>query len=56
MVYIIDDDESVLNAMDSRMRLAVFEALAFSSAREFLERVTPSDHDCSILNLCMPDM
>lgn len=56
MVYIIDDDESVLNAMESRMRLAVSGALAFSSAGEFPERVTPSDHDCIILNLCVPGM
>jgi FixJ family two-component response regulator len=40
MVYIIDDDASVLNAMESLMRLAVFEARAFSSAGEFPERLT----------------
>ncbi len=56
MVYIIDDDESLLDAMDVLMRVAGFDALKFSSATEFLERVTPSSQDCLILDLCMPGM
>jgi FixJ family two-component response regulator len=56
MVYIIDDDQSILDAMDLLMRAAGFDALTFSSTLEFLERVTPSNHDCIILDLCMPGM
>lgn len=56
MVYIIDDDESVLNALELLMLAVGFDALTFSSAAEFLERVTPSTLDCVILDLCMPGM
>jgi len=56
MVYIIDDDESVRNALDLLMQAVGFECLTFSSAAQFLERVTPSSHDCIILDLYMPGM
>ena len=36
MVYIIDDDGSVLNALELLMQAAGLDALSFSSAREFL--------------------
>ena len=56
MVYIIDDDESVLTALELLMLAAGFDALTFSSAAAFLERVTPSRFDCVILDLSMPGM
>lgn len=56
MVYIIDDDESVLNAMDLLMQSVGLDAFTFSSAAQFLERVSPSRLDCIVLDLCMPGM
>jgi FixJ family two-component response regulator len=56
VVYIIDDDESVLNALELLMLAAGFGALTFSSAAAFLESVAPSSRDCLILDLRMPGM
>jgi FixJ family two-component response regulator len=56
MLYIIADDDSILTAMELLMHSAGFDALAFSSAGEFLKRVTLLSNDCIILDLCMPDM
>ena len=56
MVYIIDDDESVRDALELLMLAAGFDALMFSSAAAFLESVAPSSRDCLILDLCMPGM
>jgi FixJ family two-component response regulator len=54
VVYIIDDDESVLSALSLLMRVAGFKAQTFASAGDFLEMVTLSNDDCIILDLCMP--
>jgi FixJ family two-component response regulator len=54
VVYIIDDDESVLSALSLLMRVAGFKAQTFASAGDFLEKVTLSNDDCIILDLCMP--
>jgi len=56
VIYIVDDDESVRVALLMLMRSADFEAQAFASAEEFLERVSLTRHDCIILDLRMPGM
>ena len=56
MIYIIDDDESVRRAFLILMQSADFDARAFSSPEKFFESVTPTDHDCIILDLRMPGM
>ncbi len=56
MVYIIDDDESVLDAMELLMQSAGIDAATFSSAVDFLQKVTPSITDCIVMDLCMPGL
>jgi len=56
VIYIIDDDEAVRTALLLLMRAAEFEAQAFASAEEFLERANFTHHDCIILDLRMPGM
>ena len=56
MIYIVDDDESVRAALLLLMRSAEWEAQAFASVEEFLERVSLTRHDCIILDLRMQGM
>ena len=56
MIYIVDDDESVRAALLLLMRSADWEAQAFASVEEFLERVSLTRHDCIILDLRMQGM
>jgi FixJ family two-component response regulator len=56
LIYIIDHDESVRTALLLLMRSAEWEAQAFASAEEFVERVNLKLHDCIILDLRMPGM
>jgi FixJ family two-component response regulator len=56
VIYIVDDDEFVRVALLMLMRSADFEAQAFASGEEFLERVSLTHNDCIILDLRMPGM
>jgi FixJ family two-component response regulator len=56
MIFVIDDDQSVLRAIMLLLRSAGFDARAFSSAVEFLEQPRVSENDCIILDLSMPGM
>jgi FixJ family two-component response regulator len=56
MIYVIDDDQSVLRAIMLLLRSAGFDARAFSSAAAFLNQTHIIESDCIILDLSMPDM
>ena len=56
MIFIIDDDQSVLRALLLLLQSAGFDARAFSSAVEFLAQSGVSENDCIILDLSMPGM
>jgi FixJ family two-component response regulator len=56
MIFVIDDDQSVLRALLLLLRSAGFDARAFSSAVEFLAQPRVSENDCIILDLSMPGM
>ncbi len=56
MIFIIDDDQSVLRAIVLLLRSAGFDVRAFSSAVEFLDQSRVSENDCIILDLSMPGM
>jgi FixJ family two-component response regulator len=56
MIFIVDDDKSVLKAVCLLLRFASFEARGFSSAEEFLEESHITDNDCIVLDLSMPGM
>ena len=56
MIFVIDDDQSVLRALLLLLRSAGFDARAFSSAAEFLKQPHITESDCLILDLSMPSM
>ena len=56
MIFIVDDDQSMQRAFSVLMRSAGFEAMAFSSAEDFLKYSSPGENDCIILDLRMPGM
>jgi FixJ family two-component response regulator len=56
LIAVIDDDESVRKALIRLLRSANFAALAFPSARAFLEVVVDLPIHCIVLDLQMPDM
>jgi|WetSurSiteA1Bulk_404760.scaffolds.fasta_scaffold54698_2 FixJ family two-component response regulator len=56
MIFVIDDDQSVLRALLLLLRSAGFDAKAFSSAVDFLIESHVSENDCIILDLSMPGM
>jgi FixJ family two-component response regulator len=54
IVYIVDDDVAVRNAMDSLIRSVGLRACTFVSADEFLGAKLPSVAGCLILDVRMP--
>lgn len=53
-VAVIDDDESVREALDGILRSVGLQVLSFSSPQEFLERDSFDDYGCIILDVRMP--
>ena len=53
-VYIVDDDVSFLSAVSRLLRAARFDVKTFSSAKTFLEDLTPDAEGCVIADLKMP--
>jgi FixJ family two-component response regulator len=56
MISIIDDDRSIREAVRSLIRSLGYEALAFSSAEEYLRSDRVADSECVITDLQMPGM
>jgi FixJ family two-component response regulator len=56
VVYIVDDDVSVRESLESMIRHSGFQAEAFSSARAFLDRRRPDGPSCLILDVTLPDL
>ncbi|MCL2636595.1 MAG: response regulator [Betaproteobacteria bacterium] len=54
IVYIVDDDADIRDALALLMRSAGLSAATFPSARDFLARVTPRDSGCLVLDIRMP--
>ena len=54
IVFIVDDDVSVLKGVKRLLRSAGFAAETFASAREFLEQYDRNVAGCVILDLAMP--
>jgi FixJ family two-component response regulator len=55
-VCIVDDDDSVREALGSLLRSAGFRAVAFESAEAFLQSPYSSAAGCLIIDLMMPEM
>ena len=54
IVFVVDDDASVLRGVKRLLRSAGFTGETFASAREFLERYDSNAVGCVILDLAMP--
>ncbi|MBM4180586.1 MAG: response regulator transcription factor [Betaproteobacteria bacterium] len=55
-VFLIDDDESVCEALSLLVETAGYASVAYYSAEEFLAAWRPNDHGCLLLDMCMPGM
>jgi FixJ family two-component response regulator len=55
-VYVVEDDESVREALDSLLRSAGFRVQLFRSAREFLLEWSQDHSGCLILDVRLPEI
>ena len=56
MVYVVDDDPTVLQAVSRLLRATGFQVSTFSSPHRFLEQRDPHATACLILDLAMPGL
>jgi len=56
VVFIVDDDAAMRDALGVLLRTAGFKTQSFSSADEFLQVYSPSQPGCLILDVRMPGM
>jgi FixJ family two-component response regulator len=56
IVFVVDDDISVRESLESLIRLAGWQTETFSSAREFLARPRVLMPSCLVLDVSLPDL
>jgi FixJ family two-component response regulator len=56
VVFVLDDDQSVREALSSLLRSAGLQVSVFESAAEFLQAKTPDSAACLVLDLQLPDI
>ena len=56
IIYVVDDDSSVREALVSLIASVGWEVSAFGSAREFLDSQKPDAPACLVLDLKLPDI
>jgi FixJ family two-component response regulator len=56
IVYIVDDDAGVREALDGLIRSVGFGVQTFASARDFLSRTLPNDAGCLVLDVRLPGL
>ena len=56
LVYVVDDDAAVREAMDSLIRSAGFNVRTFESARDFLESRHYKGPSCLVLDVGLPGL
>ncbi len=56
VIYILDDDKSVLKALKRLVKSVELEAETFASAREFLDSNYKEKPGCLVLDVQMPEM
>lgn len=54
LIAVVDDDQSVREALENLISSVGFEVELFASAEEFLDSHTPLRTDCAVLDLCLP--
>ena len=55
MVFVVDDDPSVREALDSLLRSAGLQVETFANARDFLRHQRPERPCCLVLDVRLPD-
>jgi two-component system response regulator FixJ len=55
VVYIVDDEPAVGDALTMVLEMEGFKALCFQNAREFLGACSRTMQGCILLDLCLPD-
>ena len=56
IVFVVDDDVSVREALESLIRSAGLRVESFASAEEFLARRHGDDSGCLVLDVSLPDL
>jgi FixJ family two-component response regulator len=56
IVYVVDDDVSVREALEALIRFEGWQPETFASAREFLSRPRASTACCLVLDVALPDL
>lgn len=56
VVFIVDDDASVREALEQSIRLAGWQPEAFATAQEFLSRERARAPACLVLDMSLPDL
>lgn len=56
IVFVIDDDEAVRDALAVHLDLAGLPARTFASASEFLAAADPDQGGCAVIDIRMPEM
>jgi FixJ family two-component response regulator len=56
LISVVDDDDSVREALESLLRSAGFKAEVFASAEQFLNSDRAREVDCLIVDVRMPGM
>jgi FixJ family two-component response regulator len=56
MVFVVDDDEAVRDALSVHLDLAGLPVRTFPSAAEFLAAISPGQGGCAVVDIRMPGM
>src|ERR1700683_2589548 len=56
VVYVVDDDPSIRDALDSLIRSVGFRAQTFASAQDFLRSARPDAPGCLVLDVRLPGL
>lgn len=56
IVFVVDDDVSVRESLESLIRFAGWRPETFASARSFLSRSKPEVPSCLVLDVALPDL
>jgi FixJ family two-component response regulator len=56
IVFVVDDDQSIREALDSLFRSTGLKVMAFASAREFLHSEKPDRAACLVLDIRLPGL
>jgi len=54
LIAVVDDDQSIREALENLISSVGFEVKLFASAEDFLDSDTPSQTDCAILDVRLP--